>query len=50
MASSAAPGPLDGVLVVEVANWIAAPCCGALLADLGATVVKVEAPNGDSMR
>ena len=31
-------GPLDGTLVLEVANWIAGPCCGALLADAGATV------------
>lgn len=46
----AAGGPLEGLFVVEVANWIAAPCCGALLADLGATVVKVEARTGDSMR
>ena len=29
-------------LVLEVANWIAAPCCGALLADSGARVVKIE--------
>jgi crotonobetainyl-CoA:carnitine CoA-transferase CaiB-like acyl-CoA transferase len=43
-------GPLDGLLVIEVANWIAGPCCGALLADAGATVIKVEPPEGDSMR
>lgn len=43
-------GPLDGLLVLEVANWIAGPCCGALLADAGATVIKVEPPEGDSMR
>ena len=89
-------GPLDGILVLEVANWwallpravqlhnpgsraphtfgwvalgtgmavvpiqlngyfctmcrIAGPCCGALLADMGATVIKVEPPTGDSMR
>ena len=42
--------PLEGLMVLEVANWIAGPCCGALLADLGATVVKVEPPQGDSMR
>ena len=29
---------------------IAGPCCGALLADMGATVIKVEPPTGDSMR
>jgi crotonobetainyl-CoA:carnitine CoA-transferase CaiB-like acyl-CoA transferase len=32
------------------AHRIAGPCCGALLADLGATVIKVEPPTGDSMR
>ena len=44
------PGPLAGTRVLEVANWIAAPSCGALLADLGAEVVKIEPPSGDSMR
>jgi len=38
------------VRVVEVATWIAVPACGALLADLGATVIKVEAPTGDIWR
>jgi crotonobetainyl-CoA:carnitine CoA-transferase CaiB-like acyl-CoA transferase len=47
---SSVEGPLDGLLVLEVANWIAGPCCGALLADAGATVIKVEPPEGDSMR
>ncbi len=48
--AAAAPGPLSGIVVLEVANWIAGPCCGALLADLGAEVIKVEPPEGDSMR
>ncbi len=43
-------GPLDGVQVLEVANYLAAPACGALMADLGADVVKVEPPNGDVYR
>ena len=43
-------GPLDGVHVLEVANYLAAPACGALMADLGADVVKVEPPNGDVYR
>ncbi len=43
-------GPLTGVRVVELAQWVAAPSCGALLADWGADVVKVEPPNGDPMR
>ncbi|HXV71821.1 MAG TPA: CoA transferase [Acidimicrobiia bacterium] len=39
--------PLDGVLVVEFGNLIAAPYAGMLLADLGARVIKVEPLSGD---
>jgi crotonobetainyl-CoA:carnitine CoA-transferase CaiB-like acyl-CoA transferase len=39
-------GPLAGIRVLEVANFIAGPYAGALLADLGADVVKVENPDG----
>ena len=42
--------PLAGIRVLEVANWLAAPAAGALLADLGADVVKVEPPEGDVFR
>ena len=42
--------PLAGVRVVEVANWVAGPSCAAVMADLGADVIKVEPPVGDSMR
>ena len=42
--------PLDGIRVVEVANWLAAPSAAALLADLGADVVKIEHPAGDAWR
>ena len=48
--SEARPGPLDGVLVVEFGNLIAAPYAAMLLADLGARVVKVEPPEGDLAR
>jgi crotonobetainyl-CoA:carnitine CoA-transferase CaiB-like acyl-CoA transferase len=41
---------LDDVRVLELANWIAGPSAGAILADLGADVVKVEPLGGDSMR
>lgn len=44
------PRPLEGVRVVELATFIAAPSCGRYLADLGARVVKVEAPAGDPLR
>lgn len=42
--------PLDGVTVVELATFVAAPVCGRLLADLGARVIKVEAARGDTWR
>ncbi|HBZ72043.1 MAG TPA: hypothetical protein DEP35_20865 [Deltaproteobacteria bacterium] len=42
--------PLDGVRVVEVASYVAVPAAGALLADLGADVVKVEVPRGELYR
>lgn len=41
--------PLEGVKVVELATFIAAPCCARFLADLGAEVIKVEAPAGDPL-
>ena len=40
-------GPLDGFIVVELGNLIAAPYAGMLLADLGARVIKVEPVAGD---
>ncbi len=42
--------PLDGVRIVEVAGWMAAPGAAAMLSDLGADVVKVEPLRGDPMR
>ncbi len=42
--------PLEGIRVLEVANWLAAPSAAALLADLGADVVKIEHPAGDAWR
>ena len=44
------PGPLDGVRVVELAGWMAAPGAAALFADMGADVVKVEPLRGDPVR
>lgn len=43
-------GPLDGTVVVELGNLIAAPYAGMLLADLGARVIKVEPVSGDLAR
>ena len=45
-----APGPLDGVRVVEVGNFIAGPYCGTMLGYFGAEVIKVEPPGGDQIR
>jgi crotonobetainyl-CoA:carnitine CoA-transferase CaiB-like acyl-CoA transferase len=42
--------PLEGIRVVEVASFVAAPSAGALLADLGAEVIKVEVPEGELYR
>ena len=41
---------LKGVKIVEAANVITGPLAGMLLADLGADVLKVEAPSGDPFR
>ena len=41
---------LDGVVVAEFSQLIAAPLCGLTLADLGATVTKVESFHGDYTR
>ena len=42
--------PLDGLVVADLSRILAGPYCSMLLADMGATVVKVEAPGGDDTR
>lgn len=42
--------PLEGVRVLAIENYIAAPLASMLLADWGADVVKVEPPSGDTYR
>ncbi len=42
--------PLEGLRVLELANFIAGPLAGTLLADMGADVIKIEPPKGDMAR
>lgn len=49
-APSSITPPLAGLRVLELARILAGPWIGQLLADLGADVVKVEAPEGDDTR
>ena len=44
------PAPLAGIKVIELARILAGPWAGQTLADLGAEVIKVEAPEGDDTR
>jgi crotonobetainyl-CoA:carnitine CoA-transferase CaiB-like acyl-CoA transferase len=51
VAASVHPGPLRGMRVLELAQIMAGPTCGMLLADMGADVIKVEKlPGGDDSR
>lgn len=42
--------PLEGIRVIELSTYVAAPVTARLLADLGAQVIKVEHPKGDTWR
>jgi crotonobetainyl-CoA:carnitine CoA-transferase CaiB-like acyl-CoA transferase len=44
------PGAFEGVRVVELAQWVFVPVAGALLADWGADVIRIERPEGDPYR
>ncbi len=43
-------GPLAGTLVVDLSRALAGPHAGMMLGDLGARVIKIEAPDGDESR
>ena len=48
--AKATPLPYTGIRVVEFTHMVMGPACGLLLGDLGAEVIKVEPPEGDSTR
>ena len=50
MSEDAGQGPLSGALVVDLSRALAGPHAAMMLADMGARVIKVEAPGGDDSR
>ena len=40
--------PMEGITVIELANYVAGPVVGWMLADMGARVIKIEGRGGDA--
>ena len=45
-----ATGPLQGVRVLDISSIVSGPLCAQILGDLGADVIKLEPPSGDTAR